>query len=135
MNNSRNIWCYVGLSDIILRDIVVWARYVEYPFGSLWSAENSPRNFVVLLLWSFEAFEGHPVVHAAEHVGFAYRRLFANSTSSPLISIRDQIIKTSMYHLLHPVCCSGARILRLECWKHVILGVTDLFQHVKLYTF
>ena len=69
------------------------------------------------------------MVHGAEHVGFAYRRLLAHSISSPLISIRDQIIKTSIYHLLHTVCCSEARILRLGCWKHVILGIADLFQH------
>ena len=27
------------------------------------------------------------------------------------------------------MCCSEARALRLGCWKHVILCITDLFQH------
>ena len=27
---------------------------VEYSFGSLWAAENSPRNFLVLVLRSYE---------------------------------------------------------------------------------
>ena len=35
-----------------------------------------------------------------------------------------------MYHLLHTVCCSEARALRLGCWEHIILRITDLIQQV-----
>ena len=103
---------------------------MEYPFGSLWTAEDSPRNFLVLVPWIFSAAEEYPVVHGAEHVGSAYRRLLAHSNSSPLISIRDQLIKTSLCHIFHTVCCNEIRTLRLGCWKHVILGsITDLSDH------
>ena len=120
---------------MILRGIVVWERYVEYFFKSLWTAENRPRNFLVLVFWLFSASEEYPVVHRAEHAGFAYRRLPAHSISSSLISIRDKLIKTYVHHLLHTVCCSEARALRLGCWKHIILCIIDLFQHVNVYTF
>ena len=43
--------------------------------------------------------------------------------SYPLTSIRDQIIKTSTYHVLNPVCCSEARALRLGCLKHITLRI------------
>ena len=126
---------YVGLSDRILRDIVVWEKYVEYSFGSLWTAENSPINFLVLVLWNVNASEEYPVVNGAEHVGFAYRRLLAHSISSPLVSIRDQVVKISIYHLLHTVCCSEARTLTLGCWKHYSIRIPVLFQQVNVYTF
>ena len=48
--------------------------------------------------------------------------------SLPLLS-RDQLIKTYIHHLLHTVCCSEARALRLGCWEHIILRITDLFEH------
>ena len=106
---------------------------MECSFWFLWNAENSPRNFLVV--WNFGTSEEYHVVHGAEHVGFAYRRLLAHSTPPPLISNRDKLIKTSVYHLLHTVCCSEARALRLGCRKHVILCITDSFQHVDVYTF
>ena len=105
---------------------------MEYSYRCLWNAENSPKNFLVLALWNFGTSEEYPVVHGAEHVGFAYRRLLAHSISSPLISIQDKLIKTSIYQVLHIVYCSEARALTLGCKKHVILCITDLFQHVNV---
>ena len=67
---------------------------MEYSFGSLWTAENIPRNFLVLLFWNCSASQEHPVVHGAEHVCFVYRRLPAHSIPFLLISIRDKSIKT-----------------------------------------
>ena len=61
-----------------------------------------------------------------ERDGFAHS---PHSISFPLISIRDQLIKTPIYHLLHTVCCSEARALRLGCWEHIILRITDFIQH------
>ena len=52
--------------------------------------------------------------------------------SLPLLS-REQLIKniyTYIYHPLHIVCCSEARALRLGCWEHIILRITDLFEHL-----
>ena len=54
---------------------------------------------------------------------------------SLFIIIRDQLIKTSMYHLLHTVCCSEARALRLGCWEHIILRITDLIQQATVSSF
>ena len=79
---------------------------------------------------------GVPVVYAnlgawrilpgVERDGFAHS---PHTISFPLTSIRDQLIKTSIYHLLHTVCCSEARGLRLGCWEHIItLRITDLIQ-------
>ena len=52
------------------------------------------------------------------------------SISFPLISIRDQLTNTSIYHLFHTVCCSEARGLSLGCCKHLIfLRITDLIPH------
>ena len=61
--------------------------------------------------------------------GLAYR---AHSISSPLIIIRDQLIKACIYHLLHTVCCSEARALRLGWWEHIILRISDSFEHVNV---
>ena len=108
---------------------------MEYSVECLWTAENSPRNFLILVLWNASGSEEYPVLHGAKHVGFAYRCLPARSISSPLISIRDQLIKTSIYHLLHTVCCSEDRALRLGSRKHVILRITDIFQHINVFTF
>ena len=58
--------------------------------------------------------------------GLAYR---AHSISSLLISNCDQLIETSMYHLLYTVCCIEARALRLGCWERIILRIPDLFEH------
>ena len=61
------------------------------------------------------------------------RDSFAHSPHSiyfPLISVRDQLIKTYIYHLLHNVCCSEARGLRLGCWEHIILRMTDSIHDV-----
>ena len=66
------------------------------------------------------------ILPGVERDGFAPS---AHSISFPLISIWDQLIKTSIYHLLHTVCCSEARALRLGCWEHIILRITDLIQH------
>ena len=66
---------------------------MEYPFGFSWTAENSPRNILVFVLWNFGTSEEYPVLNIAEHVGFAYRCLLAHSISSPLISIRGKSIK------------------------------------------
>ena len=60
-----------------------------------------------------------------ERDGFAHSPHYI---SFPLISIRDQLIKTSICHH-HTVCCSEARGLRLDCWVHIILRITDLIQH------
>ena len=60
-----------------------------YSFGSLWNAENSTKNFLVLVLWNFGTHEEYPVVHGAKHVGVAYRRRLAHSIASTLISNRD----------------------------------------------
>ena len=65
------------------------------------------------------------ILPGVERDGFAHS---PHSISFPLISIRDQLIKTSIYHL-HTVCCSEARALRLGCWEHIILRITDLIQH------
>ena len=95
---------------------------MEYCFESMWNVENSPRNFLVLVLWGFGTSEEYPVVHGAEHVGFAYRRLLAHSISSPLIRMWYKLGNISIYHLLHTVCYSSeALALRLGCWKHNIL--------------
>ena len=67
------------------------------------------------------------ILPGVERDGFGHS---PHSISFPLISIRDQLIKTSIYHLLHTVCCSEARALRLGCWEHIILRITDLTQHV-----
>ena len=73
------------------------------------------------------------ILPGVERDGFAHS---PHSISFPLISIRDQLIKTSIHHLLHTVCCSEARALRLGCWEHIILRITDLIQHVNVfYTF
>ena len=40
----------------------MWKAYVGYFFESLRTAENSPRNFLVLVLWNFSASEEYPVV-------------------------------------------------------------------------
>ena len=77
---------------------------MEYFFGSLWTAENSPRNFLVLELWNFGASNEDPVVHGAEHVAFEYRRLLAHSISSPLISIRDKLMQTYIYTIFFTLC-------------------------------
>ena len=94
---------------------------MEYSFGSLRNAESSPRNFLVLVLWNFGISEEYSVVHGAEHVGFEYRRLLARSISSPLIGTRNKLIKTSIYHLLHTVCCSATRALRLGAGSTLFL--------------
>ena len=65
------------------------------------------------------------ILPGVERDGFAHS---PHSISFPLISIRDQLIKTSIYHLLHTVCCCEARALRLGCWEHIILRITDLIQ-------
>ena len=78
---------YVGLSDMILRDIVEWERYEEYSLGSLRTAETSPGNFLFIVFWIFGASEEHPVVHGAEHVDNVYRHRPPHYISSPLISI------------------------------------------------
>ena len=62
-----------------------------------------------------------------EQDGFAHS---PHSISLALISIRDQLIKKPIYHLLHSVCCSEARGLRLGCWEHIILRITDSIQHI-----
>ena len=72
------------------------------------------------------------MAHAAEHVGFVYRRLPAHAISSPLISIRYKFIKTYIYHLHTAVCCSEARPLKLGCRNHLILFITDIFQQTQL---
>ena len=64
---------------------------MDNSFGSLWTAENSPRNVLVLVLCNVSSSEEYLVVHGTELVGFAYRRLQAHSISSPWISIRDQL--------------------------------------------
>ena len=76
----------------------------------------------------FGNLEALIILPGVERDGFAHS---LHSISFPLISIRDQLIKTSMYHLLHTVCCSEARGLRLGCWEHIIiLCITDSIQHV-----
>ena len=52
------------------------------------------------------------ILPGVERDGFAHS---PHSIPFPLISIRDQLIKTSIHHLLHTVCCSEARALRLGC--------------------
>ena len=100
---------------------------MDYSFGSLWNAEHSPRNILVLLLWNCGTSEEHPVAHGAEHVGFGYRRLLAHSISYPLSSNWDKLIQTFTYYLIHTVCCNEDRALRLRCRKHVIRCITDIF--------
>ena len=63
------------------------------------------------------------ILPGVERDGFAHS---PHSIYFRLVSIRDQLIKTSIYHL-HTVCCS-ARGLRLGCWEHIILRITDLIQ-------
>ena len=69
------------------------------------------------------------ILHHVERDGSAHS---PQSISFPLISIRDQLIRTSTYHPLHTVCCSEARGLRLGCWEHIILRITDLIQHSRV---
>ena len=84
------------------------------------------ENVAPVVFWEFGALR---ILPGVERDGFAHS---PHSISFPLISIRDQLIKTSIYHLLHTVCCSEARALRLGCWEHIVLRITDLIQHVNL---
>ena len=78
----------------------------------------------------FGNLEALRILPGVERDGFAHS---PHSISFPLISIGDQLIKTSIYHLLRTVCCSEARGLRLGCWEHIIiLRITDLIQHVNV---
>ena len=83
------------------------------------------ENVAPVVFWEFGALR---ILPGVERDGFAHS---PHSISFPLISIRDQLIKTSIYHLLHTVCCSEARALRLGCWEHIILRITDLIQHFR----
>ena len=85
-----------------------------------WKYENG----VPVVLGNLEALR---ILPGVERDGFAHS---PHSISFPLISIRDQLIKTSIYHLLHTVCCSEDRGLRLGCSEHIIiLRITGLIQH------
>ena len=85
-----------------------------------WKYENG----VPVVFGNLEALR---ILPGEERDGFAHS---PHSISFPFISIRDQLIKTSIYHLLHTVSCSEARGLRLGCWELIfILRLTDLIQH------
>ena len=60
---SRNI---LRFCRVIGRDIVRYYRTeinVEYSFGSLWTAENSPRNFLILrVAWNLTGLEQYLMV-------------------------------------------------------------------------
>lgn len=54
----------------------------------------------------------------------------ARQSRSPLVSIRDQLIKDIyICHILHTLCCSHARALRLGGFERIVLHVSDSNQH------
>ena len=87
------------------------------------------ENVVLVVFVNLEALR---ILPGVELDGFAHSPHFIYF---PLISIRDQLINTSIDHRLHTVCCSEARGLRLSRWEHpFILRITDLIQHVNVFS-
>ena len=131
---SRNI---LWLRRVIRRNIAGYYSmelYVEYSAGFFWAAENRPRNFLVLVLWNFSDLGR---VHRGAWSRACRLRIPSPTSSLHLFPsyqqpgpVNKDIYILYIYHLLHPVCCSEARALRLGCWEHIILRITDLFEHL-----
>ena len=90
----------MGRTRGLVLKVLVHCSWNQY--RNTWKYEN-----VVPVV--FTSLGASRILPGGDRDGFAHS---PHSISFPLISTRDQLIKPSIFHLLHIVCCSEARTLR-----------------------